>query len=30
MSFTHWEGGRIREAWNNVDIAGIMKQIDAP
>jgi predicted ester cyclase len=29
MSFTRWEGGKIREGWNNVDIAGILKQIDA-
>ena len=29
MTFTRWENGQIVEGWNNVDIAGILKQIGA-
>jgi predicted ester cyclase len=29
MSFTRWRDGKMVEAWNNVDIAGLMKQIGA-
>jgi steroid delta-isomerase-like uncharacterized protein len=29
MTFTRWKNGQIVEGWNNVDIAGIRKQIGA-
>ncbi|MBW3625252.1 MAG: ester cyclase [Armatimonadetes bacterium] len=29
MTFTRWEDGKIQEGWNNVDIMGILKQVNA-
>ncbi len=29
MTFTRWKEGQIVEGWNNVDIMGILKQVDA-
>ena len=29
MTMTHWKDGKIVEGWNNVDIMGILKQVNA-
>jgi len=29
MTFTRWRDGQIVEGWNNVDLPGLMKQIEA-
>ena len=29
MTFTRWQDGKIREGWHNVDIMGILQQVNA-
>lgn len=29
MTFARWQGGKIVEAWNNIDMLGLLKQVGA-